>query len=339
MSSQPTTDPALAPASLSLDLDNQWSYMKTHGDPAWVSLPSYLDRVVPRVLSLLADRDLRITFFVVGRDAAQEGNRAALAALTAAGHEVGNHSFRHEPWLHLYCRSELEEELARAEEAIEQATGVWPEGFRGPGYSLSRSTLEVLAGRGYRYDASTLPTSIGPLARAFYFRTARLSRQQRRERRYLFGTFAEGLRPLKPYRWRLDGGALLEVPVTTLPLARTPIHLSYFLYLALYSPRAARLYFTTALALCRATGVEPSILLHPLDFLGCDDTESLAFFPAMGRTSAWKLEQAGRYLDLLRRRFQVVPLGVHAGRLAQAHLPLREPRFPLPRPDGRSSRG
>ena len=22
-------------ASVSLDLDNQWSYMKTHGDPAW----------------------------------------------------------------------------------------------------------------------------------------------------------------------------------------------------------------------------------------------------------------------------------------------------------------
>ena len=29
-------------ASLSLDLDNQWSYMKTHGDPGWESLPSYL---------------------------------------------------------------------------------------------------------------------------------------------------------------------------------------------------------------------------------------------------------------------------------------------------------
>ena len=38
------------PASLSLDLDNQWSYMKTHGDPAWESLPSYLDVVVPRAL-------------------------------------------------------------------------------------------------------------------------------------------------------------------------------------------------------------------------------------------------------------------------------------------------
>ena len=29
-------------------------------------------------------------------------NRAALRAIAAAGHEIGNHSFRHEPWLHLY---------------------------------------------------------------------------------------------------------------------------------------------------------------------------------------------------------------------------------------------
>ncbi len=39
-------------ASLSLDLDNQWSYMKTHGDAGWESFPSYLDIVVPRVLEL-----------------------------------------------------------------------------------------------------------------------------------------------------------------------------------------------------------------------------------------------------------------------------------------------
>ena len=37
-------------ASLSLDLDNKWSYMKTHGDAGWEAFPSYLDIVVPRVL-------------------------------------------------------------------------------------------------------------------------------------------------------------------------------------------------------------------------------------------------------------------------------------------------
>ena len=65
-------------ASLSLDLDNQWSYMKTHGDAGWESFPSYLDIVVPRVLRFLEDFKQTITFFIVGQDAALEKNHTAL---------------------------------------------------------------------------------------------------------------------------------------------------------------------------------------------------------------------------------------------------------------------
>jgi peptidoglycan/xylan/chitin deacetylase (PgdA/CDA1 family) len=143
------------PASLSLDLDNEWSYLKTRGDSAWESYPSYLDVVVPRVLRLLDELGLRITFFIVGQDAALEQNREAMAALGRSGHEIGCHSLRHEPWLHLYAEDEIEHELASAEEHIEAATGHRPRGFRGPGFSLSEATLRVLERRGYRYDATT----------------------------------------------------------------------------------------------------------------------------------------------------------------------------------------
>src|SRR3954468_11447191 len=88
-------------ASLSLDLDNKWSYLKTHGDRGWESYPSYLDTVVPRFVDLLSDVGLRITVFVAAQDAPIRSNHDALARLTAAGHGVGNHSFHHEPWLHL----------------------------------------------------------------------------------------------------------------------------------------------------------------------------------------------------------------------------------------------
>ena len=324
--------PNLPTASLSLDLDNLWSYLKIHGDPGWESLPSYLDVVVPRVLAFLSERGLRVTFFVVGQDAAREENRAALVSLAAAGHEIGNHSFRHESWLHLYSEAELEEELARAEEAIEGATGRRPVGFRGPGFSLSGATLAVLARRGYGYDASTLPTFLGPLARAYYFRTAGLTEEQRRQRSALFGTFGEGFRPIRPYRWRVGEAGLVEIPVTTLPLLRTPIHLSYVLYLDLLSPVLGRLYFNTALRLCRLAGVEPSILLHPLDFLGCDDTDALSFFPAMRRPNAWKLARVSEHLAALTRNFEVVPLGEHAERLMRGgRLREREPVFNLER--------
>jgi peptidoglycan/xylan/chitin deacetylase (PgdA/CDA1 family) len=316
-------------ASLSLDLDNQWSYMRTHGDAGWESFPSYLDLLVPRVLEFLAARGLRITFFIVGQDAALAGNRAAFGALAAAGHEVGNHSFHHLPWLHLYSEAEIESELARAEEAIAGATGQVPRGFRGPGFSLSAATLAVLSRRGYRYDASTLPTFLGPLARWYYLMTARLDEEEKRRRKRLFGTFRDGLRPLAPYRWRLGDRRLLEIPVTTMPGVRTPIHLSYLLYLGQWSPALARRYFQAALALCRSGGIGPSILLHPLDFLGGDDLDALRFFPAMRRPAAEKLRQVSDHLAQLGESFQVVPMGEHAAALeAAAGLPERPARFP-----------
>src|SRR3954453_9401242 len=217
-------------ASLSLDLDNEWSYLKTHGDATWVDYPSYLDVVVPRVLPLLSDLGLTITWFIVGQDATAPYNRQPLAAIAAAGHEIGNHSFRHEPWLHTYEDAEVRDELTRAEEAIEDATGFHPVGFRGPGYSLSDRVLETLVERGYRYDCSTLPTIIGPIARLIYFRTSKLDAAQRAARADLFGHASEALRPLRPYRWAVGDG-LVEIPVTVVPGVRVPMHVSYLLAL------------------------------------------------------------------------------------------------------------
>ena len=103
-------------ASLSLDLDNKWSYMKTHGDPGWSQHPSYLDVVVPRSLEMLQELGIAITYFVVGQDAAIEANHGALKSISDAGHEIGNHSFHHEPWLHLYSEEKLKDELTQAQD-------------------------------------------------------------------------------------------------------------------------------------------------------------------------------------------------------------------------------
>ena len=305
-------------ASLSLDLDNKWSYMKTHGDAGWESFPSYLDVVVPRALEALDQRGLKITFFIVGQDAAIDSNGAALRSIADAGHEVGNHSFHHEPWLHLYEPAQLAEELTRAEDAIVSATGQRPVGFRGPGYSFSQPLLAELARRGYEYDASTFPTFLGPLARWYYFLRANLSGGEREQRKQLFGKFAEGFRPLRPFRWAGLARDLIEIPVTTMPYAKLPIHVSYLLYLAGFSERLAIAYFRWAMRLCDWSRVEPSLLLHPLDFIGGDDDPDLAFFPAMGSPSAKKLRLVGRVLDELGRRRRIVTMREHAHAHARA---------------------
>jgi peptidoglycan/xylan/chitin deacetylase (PgdA/CDA1 family) len=299
-------------ANLSLDLDNEWAYLKTHGDPIWESYPSYLNIVVPRILHSLAARKLLITVFVVGQDAALEYNQEALAQIANAGHEIGNHSLHHEPWLHLFSEQDLEQELAEAERHIQAATGQKPTGFRGPGYSQSSTMLRVLARRGYTYDASSLPSFIGPIARAYYFATGQFDAEQRERLNRLFGSWKDGLRPLKPYYWRFDGISLLEMPVTTFPIFRVPIHLSYVMYLAGFSTTLAQVYFNTALWMCRLLKVEPSILLHPLDFLGGEDVPRLRFFPSMKMTSEQKIAIVNRCLDSLIHLFDVRPVGEHA---------------------------
>jgi peptidoglycan/xylan/chitin deacetylase (PgdA/CDA1 family) len=311
-------------ASLSLDLDNKWSYMKTHGDAGWEALPSYLNIIVPRVLKMLKEENLTITFFIVGLDAAQPGSQAVLKTIADAGHEIGNHSFKHEPWLHLYSDAELEQEMTEAETAIQIATGQMPIGFRGPGFSFSPQLLDLLARRGYQYDASTFPTFLGPLARMYYFAKSSLSSEQSSQRKALFGSAKEGFRPLKPYRWQTHSGPLTEIPVTTMPIARVPIHLSYVLYLATFSRVLALFYWSVALLLCRLTGTQPSLLLHPLDFLGAEDCPELAFFPAMQTPAAPKLEVARKVLQAFARNFQVVPMKEHAQSLTAA------PPMPLP---------
>lgn len=314
-------------ASLSLDLDNQWSYMKIHGDSGWELLPSYLDTIVPRALDFLQKRDLTITFFIVGQDAALEKNQAAIRAIAEAGHEIGNHSFHHESWLHLYSPEEIEQEIAIAETHIQKVTGQRPIGFRGPGYSFSPAVLQVLMNRGYQYDASTFPTYLGPIARAYYFMTSKLSQEEREKRKALFGGFKDGLQPLKPYQWRMGESTLTEIPVTTMPIIKIPIHFSYILYLSVFSPAIALLYFRVALWMCKLTKTQPSLLLHPLDFLGQEDVPELAFFPGMSLPAYKKLKILGQAVDMLNQQFTVLPMREHAQLVRETlRLPMLVPR-------------
>lgn len=315
-------------ASLSLDLDNLWSYLKIHGDEGWESYPSYLSLAVPRALDFLKERNLTITFFIVGQDAALAKNHQAIKAIAQAGHEIGNHSFHHESWLHLYSESEIEQEVATAETAIENVTGVHPTGFRGPGFSYSPALLQVLVRRGYRYDASTFPTFLGPIARAYYFMTSNLSKEEREKRKALYGSFKDGLQPLKPFQWRMEGNQrLVEIPVTTMPLVKIPIHFTYVLYLSVFSQALALFYFRFALWLCKLTGTQPSLLLHPVDFLSAEDVPALAFFPTMNLPTYKKLATLSKVLELLTRQFTVLPMGQHAQLIGNsARLPVLDPQ-------------
>ncbi len=311
-------------ASLSLDLDNKWAYLKTHGDESWESFPSYLDLVVPRILDFLDDQQLKITVFVVGQDAVLKHNHGSLASIAEAGHEIANHSFNHEPWLHLYTPEELANEFEKSETAIRAVTGQQTTGFRGPGFSLSNEVLRTLVRRGYQYDCSTFPTYLGPIARAYYFFKSRLSKEEEEERKELFGSWKDGFQSNRPFEWEYGTERLLEIPVTTMPVFKVPIHATYLMFLAGFSPKLAKTYFWSALKLCRLMRVEPSLLLHPLDFLGKEDDEDLSFFPGMNLPAHVKIELLDDCIKMFARNFDVVTMREHAVRRGGKQVKIRD---------------
>lgn len=311
-------------ASISLDADNLWSYLKTRGDQSWESRPSYLPVLADRLLELWDRLGVQGTVFVVGHDAAQPDGAQLVRSLHEAGHEIANHSYEHEPWLHRYPLDQLTSDIARTEEAIVAAGAPRPRGFRGPGYSLSPELVNLLAERGYRYDCSTLPTWIGPLARAYYFRSTQLNADEQEERSLLFGRASEVKRPNRPYLWQSNPD-VLELPVTTMPFFRVPIHLSYLITAHQINPRLAGVYERMALRLCRLSGTQPSILMHPLDLIDTADAPGLEFFPAAEFPAARKTAIAERLIRRLQESFTLVGTGVHAEKLRAGRLSHKDP--------------
>ncbi len=296
-------------ATISLDLDNQWSYLKIHGNKSWKDFVSYFDIFVPYVLDLLDELELKITFFVVGQDAVLDKNKIYLQMIADRGHEIANHSFNHESWLQKYTREELFEEITKAEDAIFEATKRKTVGFRGPGFSYSETLFEVLSEKGYTYDCSSLPTFIGPLARTYYFWTSDLTKEEKKLRNELFGKFTDGFKPLKPHFIDLkSGGKLFEIPVTTMPIFKMPFHLSYLIFLNSFSNLLMKTYFGIAISLCNMTNTPPSFLLHPLDIIGGDKIKDLKFFPGMNIVSSKKVEVFKYSIKKLEKNYSLKPM-------------------------------
>ena len=114
------------------------------------------------------------------------------------------------------------------------------------------------------------------------------------------------------HRWQIGEKSLIEIPVTTLPVFKTPIHASYVIYLSTFSKVLARSYWKAAVEMCRATGTQLSLLLHPLDFLSGEDAPELKFFPAMNLPIEKKLEFVSEILESFTDKFEVVNMRRHA---------------------------
>jgi uncharacterized membrane protein/peptidoglycan/xylan/chitin deacetylase (PgdA/CDA1 family) len=86
-------------------------------------------RTLPALLALLAREKAPATFFLVGRSAA--AHPALVREIVEAGHEVGNHSQAHDPFLMLRSCRRLEADIGECQAVLARA-GVTPLVFRPP---------------------------------------------------------------------------------------------------------------------------------------------------------------------------------------------------------------
>ena len=139
---------------LSFDLDNAAATIaRNQMSPSAISRGDFGIVAVPRILRLLAERRIAATWFIPGHTI--ESYPACVAAVHAAGHEIGNHGWTHRPPASLGRDGEAAE-LASGCVAVEALTGRRPRGYRAPGWELSPHTVDLLLDAGFVYDSSMM---------------------------------------------------------------------------------------------------------------------------------------------------------------------------------------
>jgi polysaccharide deacetylase family protein (PEP-CTERM system associated) len=124
----------------------------------WDRYPSRVAENTRRILYLLAEHNVRATFFVLGWVA--DRHPELVAEIAAAGHEVGTHGYWHE-LIYRQTPAEFAADLSSSLKAIDRAVrGVQPVGYRAPAFSITRRSLwalDILYEHGMRYDSSIFP--------------------------------------------------------------------------------------------------------------------------------------------------------------------------------------
>ncbi len=124
-------------------------FRRGHPDLDYIAI-TFDDGPHPRwtaeILDVLEDRDVRATFFVVGKHV--DRYPEILRRILQEGHEVGSHTYYHTNLLNAGEATALRE-LALTEAALERAADFSPRLFRPPRGLYSSTVLEAVHGQGY----------------------------------------------------------------------------------------------------------------------------------------------------------------------------------------------
>lgn len=313
--------PDVRPAFIHVDVDNLWAIAECYG----LSIPRTIENFVyedalPRFAKLYAERGIRATFFIVGRDCERDANRDALRDLVGQDHALGNHSYSHRLDFRALSREQISDEVSRAHSAITESSGQAPKGFRAPGYAVSPVLQSVLNDRGYLYDSSLMPSPFG-----FVFRTLDAGLRKTAQKlnanpqpislsaKTQYPQLADAGASLRPQTIKSSPStpnsptSLIELPAATAPLLRLPFQAGVCM-------RLGRHYFDMLFnSFARARDLPLLFLAHAADL--CDF--SALNEPFFSRSKFFsmpierKLELMSRFLDRIQGSFEVQLAEIH----------------------------
>jgi len=188
---------------LSFDFDTMSaSIFRGQRTPTMLSRGEFGARVgILRVLDLVAEYGIRASFFIPGYSVDSFPER--VKAIQAAGHEIANHGYLHEPPAQAGCDAEQERAILRkGSDAIERVTGSRPVGYRSPSWDLSEHSLRLLREEGFFYDSSLMADDFHPYL-------CREGDQINRDSGYVMGQETELVEV--PISWILDDFPYFEL--------------------------------------------------------------------------------------------------------------------------------
>jgi len=125
---------------------------------AWDRYPSRVVANTQRILRLLAECNVRATFFVLGWVADRYPD--LVKEIAASGHEIATHGYWHE-LVYRQTPAEFAADLSQSLAAIGQAfNGLQPAGYRAPAFSITNQSLwalDILRDHSITYDSSIFP--------------------------------------------------------------------------------------------------------------------------------------------------------------------------------------
>ena len=146
--------------ALSIDVEDyfQVSAFAPHiSRESWDGLPCRIEANIDQILGLLADADVRATFFTLGWIA--ERYPVLIRRIVSEGHELASHGYEHfRATEQGYGQFLADIRLAKA--VLEDQTGTPVNGYRAPSFSVGPANewaFDCIAEAGYQYSSSIYP--------------------------------------------------------------------------------------------------------------------------------------------------------------------------------------